>query len=230
MPQTHTTGTRPTRAPVGLLLHPTHTYRPADSSGGALPDWYGIHPDHVAHLVARYTRDGDTVLDTDAHPTVAAAAEYLDRRTGLAVTEGDSPRGQPELLDGRSAATARHGAGLVMATLPRLDVDSRDTHAISHALGAWRALLRPGGFLVVLLTAGPGTAAVGHRSTVIAAARTAGLLYHQHIPALLVPLSEAEPRTETAVVAHPPLRAGRHVRAHRDLLVFASMTPEAADV
>ena len=230
MPQTHTTDTRPTRAPVGLLLHPTHTHRPADRTGRALPDWYGIHPEHVAHLIARYTRDGDTVLDTDAHPSVAAAAEYLHRRPSGVVTESDRPHLWSEPFDGRSVTTARHGAGLVLATLPRLDVDSRDAHAVSQALGAWQALLRPGGFVVVLLTAGPGTAAIGHRSTVIAAARTAGLLYHQHIPALLVRLPENEPRTEAAVAVHRPLLAGRHVPAHRDVLVFASLTPEATHV
>jgi hypothetical protein len=230
MPQTHTTDTRPTRAPVGLLLHPTHSHRPTDTTGRALPHWYGIHPDHVAHLIARYTRDGDTVCDIDGHPTVAAAAEYLHRRPGLAVTGGDNLRVWSEPLDDRSAGTSGHGAGLVVASLPRLDIDSRDTHAISHALDGWRALLRPGGFLVIQLTTGPGTSALGHRSTVIAAARSAGLLYHQHIPALLVPLPETEPRTEAAIAAHPSLPAGRHVRAHRDLLVFASMTPEAADV
>jgi hypothetical protein len=230
MPQTHTTDPRPTRAPVGLLLHPTHTHRPADPAGRALPDWYGIHPDHVAHLIARYTRDGDTVLDTDTHPTISAAAEHLHRRPGLAVTDRDNPHGCPESPDRRSEATERHGAGLVLATLPRLDVDSRDPHAVSHTLGAWRELLRPGGFLVVLLTAGPGTGPLGHRSTVIAAARATGLLYHQHIPALLVPLPEADPRTEPSPAARPQLVAGRHVRAHRDLLVFTTITPEAADV
>ncbi len=230
MPQTHTTDTRPTRAPVGLLLTPTHTHRPTNTTGRALPDWYGIHPDHVAHLIARYTRDGDTVCDIDGHPTVAAAAEYLHRRPGLAVTDGDNLRVWSEPLDDRSAGTSGHSAGLVVASLPRLDIDSRDTHAISRALVGWRALMRPGGFLIVLLTAGPGTSVLGHRSTVIAAARSAGLLYHQHIPGLLVPLPETEPRTEAAIVSHPPLLVGRHVRAHRDLLVFASMTPEAADV
>ncbi|OJF14757.1 hypothetical protein [Couchioplanes caeruleus] len=228
MSQTRTPDTRPP-APVGLLLRPTHTHRPADPAGRPLPDWYGIHPDHVALLIARYTRDGDTVLDSDGHPTIAAAAEHLHRRHGIAVTEGQHPHVWPEPLDGHSAATARHGAGLVLATLPRLDIDSRDPHAISQALGAWHRLLRPGGFLVLLLTTGPG-GAFGHRSTVIAAARTAGLLYHQHIPALLVPLPEAEPRTETRPVSRPPLRGGRHVPAHRDLLAFASITPEAADV
>ncbi|TWG14539.1 hypothetical protein FHX34_104839 [Actinoplanes teichomyceticus] len=226
MPQTHTTDTRPTRAPVGLLLRPTHPHRPADPSGQALPDWYGVHPDHVAHLIARYTRDGDIVLDADAHPTVTAAAEHLHRHPGLAITDRDCSRGGAESLDHRSAATA----GLVLATLPRLNVDSRNPHALSQALGAWREFLRPGGFLVVLLTAGPGTGALGHRSTVIAAARAAGLLYHQHIPALLVLLPETEPRTDTRPAARPPLVEGRHIRAHRDLLVFATITPEAADV
>lgn len=230
MPQTHPTDPRPPRAPVGLFLHPTGTHRPTDPSGRALPDWYGIHPDHVAHLIARYTRDGDTVLDTDAHPTIAAAAQHLHRRPDLAITDRDSPRRWCESLYRRSAATARHGAGLVLATLPRLDVANRDPHALSQALGTWREQLRPGGFLVILLTAGPGTNALGHRSTVIAAARAAGLLYHQHIPALLVPLPETEPRTDTRPAARPPLIAGRHVRAHRDLLVFATTTPEAANV
>lgn len=226
MPQTHPTDTRPTRAPVGLFLHPTHTYRPTDAAGRALPDWYGVHPDHVANLIARYTHDGDTVLDTDGHPTVAAAAEYLHRHPGIAVTEGEHPPVWPKPFDGRSSADA----GLVLATLPRLHIDTSDVHDLSRALRAWQELLRPGGFLAVLLTAGPGTAAPATRSTVIAAARTAGLLYHQHIPALLVRLPEADPRTEPRPADRPPLLAGRHVRAHRDLVVFASITPEAADV
>ncbi|GAB1694921.1 hypothetical protein [Krasilnikovia sp. M28-CT-15] len=49
-----------------------------------MPDWYGIRPDRVAHLIARYTRDGDAVLDADAHLTIAAA-EYLGRRSAIAV-------------------------------------------------------------------------------------------------------------------------------------------------
>jgi hypothetical protein len=230
MPQTHPSDTRPDRAPVALLLHPTHTRRPTGPAGRPLPDWYGIHPDHVAHLIARYTHDGDTVLDTDAHPTIATAAEHLHRRPGIAVTEGEHPRRSTEPVDRDSAVAARRGAGLVLATLPRLDIDTRNVHTLSRALGTWRELLRPGGFLIVLLTAGPGTAALGHRTTVITAARSAGLLYHQHIPALLVSLPGTEPRTEPTVALHPPLHGGRHIRAHRDLLAFASMTPEATDV
>ncbi len=229
MPQTHPTGTRPERAPVALFLRPNHPYRPADSAGRALPDWYGVHPDHLALLIARYTRDGDIVLDTDAHPTVAAAAEHLHRRSGVVVTEGEQPPVRLGPVEVESPASTRPDAGLVLATLPRLSIDHRDVHALSRALGAWQALLRPGGFLVVLLTAGPGIGALGHRSIVIAAALNAGLLYHQHIPALLVPLAETEPRTDSRPAARPPLVAGRHVHTHRDLVVFTSITAEAAD-
>ena len=230
MPQTHPSDSRPERAPVALFLHPAHPYRPTDPHGRALPNWYGVHPDHVAHLIARYTRDGDTVLDTDGHPTVAAAAEYLHRHPGIAVTDGEHPPVWPEPLGSQSAATARRNAALVVATLPRLNIDTRDVHDLSRALRAWQELLRPGGFLAVLLTAGPGTAGLAPRSTVITAARTAGLLYHQHIPALLVRLPETDPRTDPRPADRPPLIEGRHARAHRDLVVFSSIKPEAADV
>ncbi|GLZ02392.1 hypothetical protein [Actinoplanes sp. NBRC 103695] len=229
MPQTHPTSPRTERVPVALLLRPNHPYRPADSAGRALPDWYGIHPDDLALLIARYTRDGDLVLDTDAHPTVAAAAEHLHRCSGVVVTEGEQPPARLEPAEGGPPASTRPDTVLVLATLPRLSIDHRDAHALSRALSAWQALLRPGGFLVVLLTAGPGTGALGHRSTVIAAALSAGLVYHQHIPALLVPLSETEPRTDPRPAARPPLIAGRHVRTHRDLVVFTTIAPEATD-
>lgn len=225
MPQTHPTDNRPPRAPVGLFLRPTHAQRPTNKAGRSLPDWYGVHPDHLLQLIARYSAEDDTVLDTDAHPTVTAATEYLHRRPGPAMTDGEQSPVQTDHLGGQPAATAR----LVLATLPRLGIDSSDVHALSQTLGAWRQLLRPGGFLVVLLTAGPGTGTLGHRSTVIAAARAAGLLYHQHIPALLVPLTETEPRTEPRRVARQPLRAGRHARTHRDLLVFTTTATEAAN-
>ena len=233
MPQTHPTGSRPERAPAALLLTPAHTYRPHDRTGRPLPDWYGLHPDHVARLIARYTRNGDTVLDLDGHPTVAAAARYLHRRPGVAFPHTDSGGNAPALLgepDPAQLDPAQPGAGLLLATLPRWSVDSRDQHAMSQGLSSWEALLRTGGFLAILLAAGPGSGTLGHRSTVIAAARAAGLLYHQHIPALLAPLLEIETRTEARPAARPPLIAGRHVRAHRDLLVFATITPEDADV
>ncbi|WP_111653373.1 hypothetical protein [Actinoplanes lutulentus] len=226
MPQTHPTDDRPPRAPVGLFLVPPHAHRPRQQSGASLPDWYGIHPQHVAHLIARYTRDGDAVLDLDAHPTIAAAARHLHRHPSGGIAQREV---SPEESDGSTAQPTAPPAGLIVVTLPRLDVDSRDVSSLSRAIDAWQAELRPGGFLLTLLTAGPGTEAIGHRSSVIAAARTAGLIYHQHIPAVLVPLPPTEPRAELSPACRPPLLDGRHVRAHHDLLAFASTIPEAAD-
>ncbi|GAA0491000.1 hypothetical protein Ade02nite_23200 [Paractinoplanes deccanensis] len=225
MSQSQPTDSYPPRAPIALLLFRPHGQGPRQHSGATLPDWYGIHPEHVAHLIAHYTRDGDTVLDLDAHPTVAAAAHYLHRRAAGSLTQGDASLGEHYGL----TAQPEPKVGLVIATLPRLDVDSRDTPSLSRAIDAWRAYLRPGGFLLTLLIGGPGTDAMGHRSNVIAAARAAGLLYHQHIPVLLAPLPPTEPRTELGAVGRPPLLDGRHVRAHRDLLAFASATLEAVD-
>ncbi|WP_412740963.1 hypothetical protein [Krasilnikovia sp. MM14-A1259] len=198
-------------APVGLFLTPPHDHRPLDRTGQPLPNWYGLHPDHVARLIARYSRDGDTVLDLDTHPTVAAAARHLDRHPRLVVPEQCS-------------------VGLILASLPRLGVDPRDVHGLRQTFDGWQTWLRPGGFLITLLTASPSGDAARHRSTVIAAARAAGLLYHQHIPAVLVPLPEADPRTEPDLAPRPPLLAGRHVRAHRDLLAFATTALEITHV
>ncbi|MGA5304565.1 hypothetical protein ACPCHT_31965 [Nucisporomicrobium flavum] len=225
MPQTHPIDNRPPRAPVALFLRPTHDQRPTDASGRPLPDWYGVHPDHLAHLITRCSAQGDTVLDTDAHPTVVAAAEYLHRLPGLAIADGQPPAGRSESLADHRPTTVR----LVMATLPRIGLNSSDVHTLSQTLTAWQQLLHPGGYLIVLLTAGPGTGTLGHRSTVVAAARTAGLRFHQHIPALLVPLPETEPRTEAHPAVRPPLLASRHMRTHRDLLIFATTAAEAAD-
>ncbi len=231
MPQHHPTDThhhepRPPRAPVALLLPPTHPYWPTDHTGRPLPDWYGVHPDHVARLIARYTRDDDLVLDTDNHPTITAAAEYLHRRHSR-TTHRDP---EPLWPNGTLVDDPPAGAGLVLATLPRLDVDRRDTDALAQRIADWGQLLRPGGHLGVLLTTGPGTALHIHRSAVIAAARTVGLRYHQHIPAIVVALPATEPRTEPVPANHQPLRQGRHERTHRDLVLFATTNPEAADV
>ncbi|MFB9238717.1 hypothetical protein ACFFWC_24850, partial [Plantactinospora siamensis] len=67
---------------------------------------------------------------------------------------------------------------------------------------------------------------VSHRATVIAAARAAGFFYHQHIPAVLVPLPEHEPRTapehpDEANDGRHPL-AGRHLPTFLDLLTFGT--------
>ncbi|MFF5292999.1 hypothetical protein [Paractinoplanes globisporus] len=224
MPQIDPTYGSPHQAPVALFLRPAHRRGHRDPNHEALADWYGLHPVHVATLIAHYTREGDRVLDIDGHPTIAAATRHLNRQ--LAVLSTDDGRtidatGQLE--------TAMPVVRLVLTTLPRLGIDSDDVHALSRAFGSWRRLLRPGGFMITLLADGPGRGTIGRRSTVIAAARAAGLLYHQHIPGLLVAMPEVEPRAEPHVIVSPPLLAGRHMRIHRDLLAFASTEPEGGD-
>ena len=123
------------------------------------------------------------------------------------------------------------GANLVLVTLPRAGAYSLDLRGMTRAMSEWRRLLRPGGHLITALTAGgpePGT--VSHRSTVIAAARAAGLLYHQHLPVLLVPLPEHDPRTDPRPSDEPDrgLPEGRHQPAFRDLLAFAGTTTSTA--
>lgn len=230
MPQTHPSDNRPPRAPVALLLTPTHRHRPTDNAGRALPDWYGVHPQHLARLIARYTRDGDIVLDTDGHLTVAAAADYLHRRHGRIATDRDAEPFWSEFNGEPPSTEWRSGAGLVLATLPRKNVKTTDPQALAHAVGRWSERLRRGGYLGVLFTTGPSTALRVHRSTVITAARAVGLRYHQHLPVVLIALPEVEPRTGAATAAHRPLRDGRHERTHRDLLIFATTIPEDADV
>ncbi|WP_255599282.1 hypothetical protein [Micromonospora sp. RL09-050-HVF-A] len=71
-------------------------------------------------------------------------------------------------------------------------------------MSTWRLLLRPGGFLIAgLTTTPPPPGRFSYRATVIAAARAAGLFYHQHIPALLVPL----PSTNRAPPRSAPTKA-----------------------
>jgi hypothetical protein len=124
------------------------------------------------------------------------------------------------------------GADLILVTLPRAEMADLDLTGATEAMARWRTLLRPGGFLIAGLAAAqpqPGT--LSRRSALIAAARAAGLLYHQHIPVVVVPLPEREPRTAPEQLHEADdgrrLLVGRHVPAFRDLLVFASTATDA---
>ncbi|WP_213454657.1 hypothetical protein [Rhizomonospora bruguierae] len=220
-------GDRPQPAPVGLLLARTRfprTPRPG------MPDWHGLSPNHLAYLIRRYTHVGDVVLDLDAHPTAIAATAYLNRVPARLFTgrHGLHVRLLPPTPEHRTRhAMRRPGprADLMLATLPKgAQGLTRDDAAT--AMRTWRPLLRPGGFLLVGLTAPLRRGEFSLRATVIAAARAAGFFYHQHIPAVLVPLPEHEPRTapERPDEADDGRRllAGRHLPAFRDLLVFAT--------
>ena len=227
-------GTRREPVPVGLFL--ALARRPGTRRGALaapdLPHWHGLAPGSLAYLIRRYTRCGDVVLDLDAHPSVAAAARYLRRAPARLVPAGHSFR--VRLLSAphgarrprREVRRPGPGAALVLVTLPRAGESSLDLHGTTRAIAAWRPLVRPGGFLIAALTArGSQPATISHRSTVIAAARTAGLIYHQHIPVLLVPLPEHDPHTGPEAAGEPEdgrrLLAGRHLPAYRDLVVLA---------
>jgi hypothetical protein len=232
MPQTHTSaaGTRPQRVPVSVFLAPTHRPQGLAVASRGLPDWHGLTPASLGYLICRYTRPGDVVLDLDEHPTVAEAAHYLYRvparlitdRTGQRVAPQPPPTGAPFPRWFRRGAW--DGAGLMLVTLPRAGLCSLDLHGMTVAMSTWRLLLRPGGFLLTAVRARRAPAgSIGHRSTIITAARAAGLIYHQHIPVVLVPLPEPQPRSEPDPhTSIDLLHAGRHVPIHRDLLAFAT--------
>ncbi len=199
MPQTQPTHTTP---PTPALRHPSPYCSPPPTPADP-PNPAGVrYPTGTASTPTTSPTCSPATPATATPSSTPTATQPLPPPPNtytadptLAVTNGEHPHVRPESPDGHPARNARHGAGLVLATLPRLSIDSRDPYE-SQAIGAWQDCCAPAGLLLVLVTTEPN--ASGHRSTVIAAARTAGLLYHQHIPTLLVPLPEAEPRTTPA--------------------------------
>ncbi|MEU7616579.1 hypothetical protein AB0M91_04935 [Micromonospora rifamycinica] len=217
---------RPQPVPVGLLLSHTRTPR---THRLEVPDWHGLSPNHLAYLIRRYTDAGDVVLDLGTHPTALAATTYLHRIPAQLLTDSHG-------LCLRLPPTARPNSGvphqpdrgvdLILAALPQA-IERLPHGDVTTAMSTWRKLLRPGGFLIAgLTTTPPPPGGFSYRATVIAAARAAGLFYHQHIPAILVPLPEHEPRTAPERPDEGDdgkrLLAGRHLPAFRDLLVFGT--------
>ncbi|QOC92235.1 class I SAM-dependent methyltransferase [Micromonospora craniellae] len=227
-PRSTAPGDLPQPAPVGLLLPRTRVLRTSDPG---VPDWHGLSPSQLAYLIRRYTAVGGVVLDLDAHPAASAATVYLRRVPARLITDRHSPRVQfraspPGHRNRRAARRTGACVDLILATLPQQD-QSLDASSAATTMRTWLPLLRPGGFLLVGLTAPPPSPGeVSYRATVIAAARTAGLFYHQRIPAILAPVPEHEPRTAPE---HPGeaddgrrLLDGRHLPTFRDLLAFGT--------
>jgi hypothetical protein len=196
------------QAPVALLLPPV---QPVDRGSTVLPDWHGLAPVTVAYLIRRYTRPGEIVLSPEAHPAITHAVRYLDRAAAVLTRHDDTATAQPE---SRAA-----GAALILAVVRT----TAPPPALAADLATWRTLLLPGGFLVLALPLPGVSGGTSHRTATITAARAAGLFYHQHIPALLAPLPDDDPRTGTAP-GDPPTRlwGARHVPVHRDLVAFTT--------
>lgn len=230
MPHTRSTGpnARCPRVPLGVFL--------AAHPGGAatqLPAWHGLNPADIAVLVRTYTKLGDLIVDIDAHPTITAAAWYLHRVPAtLDSTSGDerirllpTPPAQPA----QPASGLDGGAALLLVTLPRPGITIGDRPAMVEALYHWRALLRPGGHLIVVPTVADPNGRISHRATVIARAHEVGLRWQQHLLIIAGP-PDHEPRTEPSQAAIPArLLGGRHIAAHRTPLVFTTIEPEAVD-
>lgn len=212
----------PHRPHVALLLVPAHL-RTAPAADPAA--WHGIDTHRLCRLIAHYTRADDVVLDLDNHPSVANAARYLHCRPATIVTE-DGHTGVRATArragSGDTMDVTEHGVSLLLAGLPR---STNGLHETTEAMRRWHRLLRPGGFALVALTPTDGERRpVTQRSTVVAAARAAGLRYHQHLPFPLVPLPAAEPRTDPATATDTPaaLLGGRHASIHVNVLAFAA--------
>jgi hypothetical protein len=215
MPQTHPTASRPGLPPVPvavLLPRPPH-HRPSTTPTGQAPStWCGLDAWNLAALICAYSQPGDVVLTIGPAPAVADLAEHLGRNPATLLSED----GRHRWL--RASGNIRRilgqlGAGTILAALPDRYVDPADLAATTEVMHGWRSLLRPGGYLLVALTAdGPPDGRVSPRSTVIAAARTAGLLWQQEFLAVLTPLPEHEPRAVPDTAAGTPavLVEGRH--------------------
>jgi hypothetical protein len=213
--------------PVAIFLPPPHVSAatgPAADAVSGYADWCGVSARELAGLIASYTRPTDLVGDLDDHPTIARAAGYLDRHHVRLHTGGQHEAAG----SGRVARPqAQPRAALILARLPQADVDSLDLHDLTRAMHTWRTLLRPGGYLLVAVTAlGSPDGRVSQRATAIAAARTAGLSWQQEFLVVTAPLAEYEPRATPDAAGTTPavLLNGRHQPAHVKLLALQHRT------
>jgi hypothetical protein len=196
--------------PVALLLPPPGG-RPSPSRRR------GLSRHAACQLLAWYTTAGDLIADLDQHPSVTAAAGWLDRR----LTTAHRAR-KTGTADNRPSGER---AKLVIATLPRPGANRLPT--ITDWIGQVRArLLADDGYLLTVVGTGlAGGRFTDHATTVVTAARAAGLIYHQQLIDLPHPLlPEHEPRAEptTPATAPPQLHHGRHRPTHTEIYVFAA--------
>jgi hypothetical protein len=226
MPQNHPTASSTGLVPVPVaVLLPTRDSHRAEPAVGELPDWHGVTARNAAGLIARLSAVSDLVVELDGHRTITHAAEHLGRRPAAALPDGHllAAPGHPPLTH-RSRR-----AGLIFAALPRPEVAPGDLGGLSAMMQTWRAVLRPGGYLLTALTVPSSEHGItGHpliyRAGVIAAARTAGLTWQQEFLVLTAPPPDSEPRAMPGAPLDLPsaLVDGRHLRVHVKVLAFCN--------
>lgn len=169
-------------------------------------------PRLARRLLTVYARPGDTVIAAGNTTSLGLAATGTGRRC---LTAGDQPGGDPAGLVG--------SADLVVAGCPQEDPPHRKPPVDRY--GQW---LQPGGCFVAVVTSPPRQSVnVAQVTSLIAAARRAGLSYRQHVVAVEI---NAERDSFTYPATPAQITAWRHAaRLHtatgqlvviHDLLVF----------
>jgi len=161
----------------------------------------------VTRLLAAYTRRGQVVFDAGCDPALGHVAAAAGRR---------------HRADPRSGASGEdtQGAPLAVAEWPLLRAGLDPV----IVLGGLRRRLRPGGCLAVIVASAPPGQPPTELGPLVGAARTAGLIYLQHVVAVHA-RADGDTLTPQPAIDPVALRRSRrggaaHLRIHTDVLVF----------
>jgi hypothetical protein len=193
---------------TGLVPVPAAVLLPTDATShdGRLPAGR-LSVDATCRLVANHTDAGDPVADLNHDQHTNAAVAWLGRQP--LVVDTTDPH-QP---------TSNAPARLVIARLPIARV-----HSLA-GITSWMRhvrehLLAPGGYLLTIVVPTiRGGRYLDRSTTVIAAAKAAGLIWQQHLIHIRTALPE--PAATETVPDSPRLATERHQRVHDDLFTFA---------
>jgi hypothetical protein len=220
--------------PLAVLLPPARTRHVPPP---AATDPAGLAPATAARLIGIYTRPGDLVVDLGGTGTFATAAARAGRRTTTIVTDRHTANLVQTAVEGTLTPTRRGlarvvaapltdvptllsaASGRVQLLLTRVPLPGRryGLRGISRWIAACATALAPGGHLLAAVDpldrAGRYT---DRATTVIVAARAAGLTYHQHLITITRPLPDPDQPP-------PPVPGGAcHERIHTDLYAFSA--------
>ena len=197
----------------------------------------------AARLTATYSKPGDLLVALDHEDATALAAIWLGRRAALIVTDRHRQEQLSQALETRldptrrtaarviyapahdRTAPLRHAPGrvhLIVAAVPEPPADARHDSDLHRLLSDCATAVHPRGVIALQV---PSVDAAGRFSdtitTVIAAARSAGLIYHEHLIAIrdcLYPPSAAQ----AARTGSPSRDISARSRTHADLLILAA--------